>query len=68
MAIKVYGVAVSGNVNPITALCVENDIPYELKHASPMDGTNKTPEFLKMNPMHSIPTIDDDGFTMYVFM
>ena len=30
-----------------------------------MEGANKTPEFLKMNPMHCIPAMDDDGFTMW---
>ncbi len=64
MPMKLYGVAISGNVNPIIALCIENLIPYELYATLPMAGETKTPEFRKLNPMHCIPTIDDSGFTM----
>jgi glutathione S-transferase len=61
---KLYGVSISGNVNPIMALCVENGIPYEIVPTNPMNGQTKTEEFRKMNPMHSIPTIDDEGFIL----
>ena len=66
MPLKIYGVDVSGNVNPITGLCVENGIAYEIIPTNPMEGATRTDEFRKMNPMHCIPTIDDDGFIMYV--
>ena len=65
MSLKLYGAPISGNVNPIVALCTENGIPFELIPTNPMAGETKTPEFLKLNPMHCIPTIDDAGFTMY---
>ncbi len=64
MSLKLYGVPISGNVNPIIALCVENGIPHEVIPTSPMTGATKTDEFRKLNPMHCIPTIDDGGFTM----
>ena len=64
MPIKLYGIPISGNVNPILALLVENGIHYELVPTNPFEGATKTPEFLKLNPMHCIPTIDDDGFVL----
>ena len=66
MTLTLYGAPFSSNVTPILALCTENGIPFELIPTSPMPGAGETtkPEFLKLNPMHCIPTIDDDGFTM----
>ena len=68
MSLKIYGAPISGHVNPIIALCTENSIPFELIPTNPMAGETKTPEFLKLNPMHCIPTIDDDGFTLCVLL
>ncbi len=64
MSIKLYGISLSANVNPIIALCFENGIPYEVFATSPMAGETLTAEFRKLNPMHCIPTIDDGGFTL----
>jgi glutathione S-transferase len=64
MAMKVYGAAFSGNVFPVMGLCVENEIPYELVATDLQKNEHKTAEFLKMNPMHCIPTLSDDGYCM----
>lgn len=65
MPIKIHGLAISGNVFPITGLMTEAGIEHELVSCNIMAGENKTPEYLKMNPMHCIPAMDDDGFTMW---
>jgi glutathione S-transferase len=69
MVLKLYGLQISGGVTPILALCVENDIQYQLIDVNlRQPGKEDSPELkevIKINPMHCIPTIDDDGFTMY---
>nr|AST11622.1 glutathione S-transferase d6 [Bemisia tabaci] len=47
----------------MTAKLLEVDI--NLKFADLFKGEQKTPEFLKMNSLHTIPVIDDDGFFLY---
>ena len=46
-----------GNGGLRAGLCQENGIEHELVVCNIMAGENKTPEFLKMNPMHCIPTM-----------
>ncbi|XP_045767859.1 glutathione S-transferase 1-1-like isoform X2 [Maniola jurtina] len=40
-------------------------IDLELVLTNIMEGQHKTPEYLKMNPQHTIPTMDDSGFILW---
>ncbi|KAL4707290.1 hypothetical protein ACJJTC_019828 [Scirpophaga incertulas] len=41
------------------------DLELNLKLTNIVEGEHLTPEYLKMNPQHTIPTIDDNGFILY---
>ncbi|XP_033197170.1 uncharacterized protein LOC117230545 [Bombus vosnesenskii] len=40
-------------------------IEMNFKEVALMNGDNLKPEYLKMNPQHTIPTIDDNGFYLW---
>lgn len=40
-------------------------IALNLKHLDLFKGEHLTPEFLKINPQHTIPTLVDNGFTLW---
>ncbi|XP_049948977.1 glutathione S-transferase 1-1-like [Schistocerca serialis cubense] len=40
-------------------------VDLNLKHVNLVAGEQLRPEFLKMNPMHTVPTIDDNGFYLW---
>jgi len=47
----------------MTAKAVGVDL--NLKLTNLMAGEHLTPEFIKMNPQHTIPTLNDDGFALW---
>ena len=63
--LKVWGRTNSINVQKVMWLVGELDLDHErVDVGGPFGGTD-TPEYLGMNPTKRIPTIDDDGFTLW---
>lgn len=63
--LKVWGRINSVNVKKALWAIEELKLPYERIDAGMAFGVNKTPEYLKMNPMGLVPVIDDDGFILW---
>ena len=63
--LKIWGRVNSVNVKKAMWCVGELGLPHERIDAGMQFGVNKTPEYLKMNPTGLVPTIDDDGFTLW---
>ncbi len=63
--IKIWGRKNSVNVQKVLWCCDELGIPYERVDAGGAFGGTREPEYLVMNPTALIPTIRDDGFTLW---
>ena len=63
--LKIWGRVNSVNVKKALWAAEELGLKYERIDAGMEHGVNKTPEYLKMNPNGLVPTIDDDGFTLW---
>ena len=63
--LKVWGRLNSINVQKVVLALEEIGLPYERVDAGLQFGINTSPEYLAMNPMGLIPTIDDDGFLLW---
>ena len=63
--LKVWGRTNSINVQKVMWLIGELGLDYErINVGGPFGGLDQ-PDYLAMNPTSKIPTIDDDGFTMW---
>jgi glutathione S-transferase len=63
--IKIWGRKNSVNVQKVLWCCDELELPYERVDAGGEFGGTREPEYLAMNPTGLIPTIREDGFTMW---
>lgn len=63
--LKIWGRVNSVNVKKALWCVEELGLKYERVDAGMQFGVNKTPEYLRMNPTGLVPTIDDDGFTLW---
>jgi glutathione S-transferase len=63
--LKIWGRVNSVNVKKALWCVEELGLKYERVDAGMQFGVNQTPEYLGMNPTGLIPTIDDDGFTLW---
>ena len=62
---KIYGHPMSTCTRKVLMTLEENGTPYELVLVDLMTGAHKQPEHLARQPWGKVPTLDDDGFTMY---
>jgi glutathione S-transferase len=63
--IKIWGRKNSVNVQKVLWCCDELELPYERVDAGGEFGGTREPKYLAMNPTGLIPTIREDGFTMW---
>lgn len=63
--LKLWGRLNSINVQKVVLTLEEIGLPYERIDAGLQFGVTKTAEYLAMNPNGRVPTINDDGFTLW---
>lgn len=61
-AIDLYYIPGSSPSRAVQMLAQAIDVPLNLKLVNLLSGEQHRPEFLRMNPAHAVPTIDDRGF------
>lgn len=63
--LKIWGRVNSVNVKKAMWCVAELGIPFERIDAGMQFGVVNTPEYRRMNPTGLVPTIEDDGFTLW---
>jgi len=63
--LKIWGRVNSVNVKKALWAAEELGLKYERIDAGMEHGVNNTPEYRRMNPTGLVPTIEDDGFTLW---
>ena len=63
--LKIWGRITSINVQKVVWCADELGLAYERIDVGGSFGGTKTPEYLAMNPNSYVPTIEEDGFTLY---
>ncbi|MBV9783864.1 MAG: glutathione S-transferase family protein [Acidisphaera sp.] len=63
--LRLWGRDNSSNVMKVIWLLEELRLPYERLDVGGPFGKTDTPEYRAMNPTGLVPTLDDDGFTMW---
>ncbi|KAG7190908.1 hypothetical protein KM043_006967 [Ampulex compressa] len=65
MPIDLYQLPGSGPCRSVRLAAAALGVELNLKAVDLMNGEQMKPEFLKMNPQHTIPTMDDNGFYLW---
>lgn len=63
--LKIYGSDLSAPSNKVRFVANALELKYEYVFVNLRAGEHQKPEFLKLNPVGKIPTIDDDGFYLF---
>jgi len=63
--VKLHGIPMSASCLPVIVLCQDAGLSYEVVTCDLTQGAHLTPAFKAMNPMHCIPTLDDNGFQLW---
>lgn len=63
--IKLYGIALSNNVNKVRYCLDYLKLAYEIVPINPLQGSNQTPEYQAITPTQKIPSLDDNGFKIF---
>jgi len=62
MSVDIYYLPGSAPCRSVLLAAKHFGLKTELKLVDLMGGETRTPEFLKMNPQHTVPTVNDEGF------
>ncbi len=62
---KLWGRNTSSNVQKVRWLCAELELRYEQTEVGGSFGRTREPFYRAMNPNSLVPTIEDNGFTLY---
>jgi len=63
--LKIWGRVNSINVQKVLWTALELGLPFERIDAGGAFGLTDTPDYLRMNPNRTVPTIDEDGFVLW---
>jgi len=63
--LTIYGFDFSSPSNKVRFAANAMGLNYEYKQVNLLAGEQKTPEFLKLNPIGRVPAIDDNGFKVF---
>nr|WCC58228.1 glutathione S-transferase [Pharsalia antennata] len=65
MSIDLYYTPGSGPCRAVLLTAKAVGVELNLKSTDLFKGEQLTPEFIKINPQHTLPAIDDDGFCLW---
>ncbi|MEE8263545.1 MAG: glutathione S-transferase N-terminal domain-containing protein, partial [Gammaproteobacteria bacterium] len=63
--LKIYGTDPSSPVNAVRMCANALGLEYEYIQVNMLEGEHKSEKYLALNPVGKVPTIDDDGFTVF---
>nr|WAS27869.1 glutathione S-transferase [Mythimna separata] len=65
MGVKLYTLDLSPPARSVMMTCDLFNVPFEKITVNLLEGDHLTPEFLKKNPLHTIPVLEDGDVTLH---